>query len=107
MRPAAGWATSARAVSHIAAGRKTAERVEDSLLTGRWLVLVDLAAVTVREAVYRALRNLGVVEILPCVYRSKWLEPDLRQLQRILGQARRRGVGRLAVGRLKRRGLIL
>lgn len=76
------------------------------MVTDRWLVLVDVAPASVRDAVDRTLRNLGFVEILPCVYRSRWLEPELPKLRRALRHARRRGVGRIALARLDRKGLM-
>jgi hypothetical protein len=76
------------------------------MVNGRWLVLVDVAPATVRDSVDRALRDTGFVEVMPCVYRSRWMEPDLLRLKRALRQAKRKGVGRVAVGRLDAKGLL-
>lgn len=72
-----------------------------------WLVLVDVAPSLVRDKVDRALRNLGFVETMPCVYRSHWLDPERPKLERVLRYARRRGVGRIGIARLDRKGLTI
>lgn len=77
------------------------------MVTGRWLVLVDVAPVSVRDTVSRTLRDEGFVEILPCVYKSHWLEPELPRLKRVLRHARRRGAGRIGIARLDRKGLVM
>lgn len=76
-------------------------------MNDRWLVVVDVAPAAVRDAVDRILRNQGFIEVLPCVYRSHWLDPKPSRLRRTLGQARRRGVGRIGVARLDSNGLVL
>lgn len=73
--------------------------------THRWLVIVDVAPTGVYQAVDGTLRNLGFVEILPCVYQSRWLALELPRLKRELRRARRKGVGRVAIARLTRQGL--
>ncbi|MCH7664327.1 MAG: hypothetical protein IH936_00140 [Acidobacteria bacterium] len=60
-----------------------------------------------QDAADRVLRNVGFVEILPYVYRSRWMEPDLPKLKRALRRARRRGVGQIAIARLDRKGLTM
>lgn len=72
------------------------------MVNGSWLVIVDVAPSTVRDAVDRALRDLGFVETLPCVYRNAWGEPDAAKLKVTLKSAKRRGVGRIAVARVRR-----
>lgn len=71
-----------------------------------WLVIVDVAPSAVRARVDRSLRNLGFVEILPCVYRSHWLDPVRLKLERTVRNARRHGIGRIVIARLDRKGLM-
>jgi hypothetical protein len=71
------------------------------MVSGRWLVVVDVAPSTVRDAVDRALRDLGFIEVMPCVYRNAWGEPDTGKLRAALRQAKRRGVGRVAIVRVR------
>ncbi len=75
------------------------------MVGGTWLVVVDVAPSSVRDKVDRSLRNLGFIEILPCIYRSHWLDHERLKLERTLRHARRQGVGRIAIGRLDRKGL--
>ena len=74
---------------------------------GRWLVLVDVAPSSVHRTIDHALRDRAFIEILPCVYQSHWIEPDLPKLRRTLNHARRRGIGRIVLGHLDQRGLIV
>ena len=60
-------------------------------------MLVDVAPSTVRDAVDRALRDLGMVEVMPCVYRNCWGELARGKLVGAIRQAKRRGVGRVVV----------
>lgn len=75
------------------------------MVAGSWIVVVDIGPSAVRDRLDRALRNLGFIEVLPCVYRSHWLDPKRERLQRTLRSARRRSFGRVAIGRFDRKGL--
>lgn len=77
------------------------------MVEGAWLVIVDVAPCRVRDRIDRTLRNLGFVQVLPCIYRSRWLDPERSKIMAPLRAAVRQGVGRIAVARLDRNGLDL
>lgn len=70
-------------------------------MTGRWLVLVDVAPATVRSRIERSLRDLGFVEVLPCAWESRWLVVEQKRLRAAIRGARRGGVGRVLIVRLR------
>jgi hypothetical protein len=71
------------------------------MVTGRWIVILDVAPTRVRDAADRALRDLGFVEIMPCVYRNAWGDPPRDTLRATLRRAKRRGIGRIAIVRIR------
>lgn len=70
-------------------------------MTGRWIVIVDVAPVAVRDAADRVLRDFGFVEIMPCVYRSAWGDPAAHELRVALRRVKRRGIGRIGLARIR------
>ena len=71
------------------------------MVKGCWLVVVDVAPAPVRDAVDRALRDFGFVEVMPCVYRNAWGDPQPGKLRAALCRAKRRGVGRIFMARVR------